>query len=148
MYNLQTETIMYAKSIIRKTLACIMLSLLIGIAAPAAVLAQPAAPAQRTFALSTICPESTANPGNNGCQLPEVNATQNTIKNIIQIALGIAGAFALMSMTSSGLKYITAAGDPQKTSEAKKGVVFALVGLMLAVSAEAIVAFVVHRGAI
>lgn len=82
--------------------------------------------------------------GGGHCGLPDAQPNQGTIQNIIQIALGIIGAFALLSMTASGLKYITSAGDPQKTSEAKKGVVFSLVGLAIAVAAEAIVAFVVH----
>lgn len=141
---------MNAKPIIRKTLAGITLSLLIGVAVPATALAVPATasfgPRSSTFALSTVCPESATHPNSNGCALPEVTADQGTLHNIIQIVFGVIGAFALLSMTASGLKYITSGGDPQKTSEAKKGVVFALVGLMIAVSAEALVAFVVHRG--
>ena len=98
------------------------------------------------FATSPVCPESGANPGNNACGLPEVNASQGTLQHIIEIVLGIIGAFAFLSMAASGLKYITSSGDSQKTSEAKKGIIFALVGLMLAISAEAIVAFVVNWG--
>jgi hypothetical protein len=79
--------------------------------------------------------------------LPTSQANSNTIKTILQIVFGIIGAFALLSMTASGLKYVTSAGDPGKTSEAKKGIIFALMGLMIAVTAEAIVAFVIHWGA-
>lgn len=83
----------------------------------------------------------------NSGNLPQSKANSSTVQNIIRVIFGIIGAFALMSMTASGLKYITSGGDPGKTSEAKKGIIFALIGLMLAISAEAIVAFVVHRGA-
>ncbi len=79
--------------------------------------------------------------------LPSPKATTNTIQTALGIFFAIIGAFALLSMTASGLKYVTSGGDPGKTSEAKKGVAFALVGLALAISAEAIVAFVIHRGA-
>ncbi len=79
----------------------------------------------------------------NGNTLPNVDANTDTIKTVMQIVFGFIGAFALFSITTSGLKYITSAGDSAKVSEAKKGIVFALVGLMLAVSAEAIVTFVV-----
>jgi type IV secretion system pilin len=113
--------------------------------APAAAAAQPALPA---FAASQICPPSASDPNANKCGLPQVNATQDTLKNIIQIGLGIIGAFALLSMTLSGFKYITSGGSPEKTSEAKKGIIFALVGLMIAIMAEAIVAFVVKWSAI
>jgi hypothetical protein len=79
--------------------------------------------------------------------LPTTDADTDTVKTILQIVFGIIGAFALMSTVASGLKYVTSGGDPGKTSEAKKGIIFALVGLMIAISAQAIVAFVVHRGA-
>lgn len=114
-------------------------------AAPAAAAAQPVMP---VFAASQICPPSATDPNANKCGLPQVGATQSTLKNIIQIGLGIIGAFALLSMTLSGFKYITSGGSPEKTSEAKKGIIFALVGLMIAIMAEAIVAFVVNWGAI
>lgn len=104
-------------------------------------------PAGLLAADTSVCSESTTNPGANSCGLPEVDASQSTLKNIIQIGMGIIGAFALLNMVGSGLKYITSAGDPQKTSEAKKGIIFSLVGLAIAIAAESIVAFVVHRGA-
>lgn len=81
-----------------------------------------------------------------GNSLPNVDAGTDTIQTVLQIIFGIIGAFAALSIAASGLKYITSAGDPAKTSEAKKGIAFALVGLALAISAEAIVAFVVNRG--
>jgi methionine-rich copper-binding protein CopC len=77
--------------------------------------------------------------------LPTANATPDNIKRILQIVFGIIGAFAVLNITLSGLKYITSAGDPQKTSEAKNGIVYSLVGLAIAITAEAIVAFVVTQ---
>jgi hypothetical protein len=81
--------------------------------------------------------------GPNG--LPHVTADQSNVSTILKIVFGIIGAFALLNITLSGLKYITSAGNPQKTSEAKSGIVYSVVGLVIAISAEAIVAFVVHR---
>ena len=75
--------------------------------------------------------------------LPTPDASQQTIKNILQILFGIIGAFAVLSITLSGLKYITSAGNEQKTAEAKNGIVYSLVGLAVAISAEAIVAFII-----
>ena len=126
--------------------------MLVGVAAPFLAAAIPmtaaAQSATSTFAAGQICPPSASNPNANKCGLPQVNATQDTLKNIIQIALGVIGAFALLSMTLSGFKYITSGGSPEKTSEAKKGIIFALVGLMIAIMAEAIVSFVINWGAI
>ncbi len=78
--------------------------------------------------------------------LPTVAADDSTIQTVFQIVFGIIGAFAVLSITASGFKYITAAGEPQKISEAKKGVAYALVGLAIAISAEAIVTFLISFG--
>ncbi|MDB5170382.1 MAG: rane protein [Candidatus Saccharibacteria bacterium] len=77
--------------------------------------------------------------------LPTGAANEATIKTILSIVFGIIGALSLLMITFSGLRYITAAGDPQKTAQAKNGVVYALVGLALALAAQAIVSFVVGR---
>ncbi len=138
---------------IKNSFLRIIIPMLIGLSAPlfaaaAAPMTAAAHTTTSTFAASQICPPSASNPNANKCGLPQVNANQDTLKNIIQIALGVIGAFALLSMTLSGFKYITSGGSPEKTSEAKKGIIFALVGLMIAIMAEAIVAFVVNWGAI
>ncbi len=76
-------------------------------------------------------------------ELPHVAADQKTLKTILSILFGIIGAFALLSIVASGLRYITSQGDTQKTAEAKNGIIYSLVGLVIALSAEAIVAFVI-----
>lgn len=75
--------------------------------------------------------------------LPQSDAGQSTLKSILQVVLGIIGAFAFLNITASGMKYISSAGNPQRASEAKNGIVYSLIGLALAISAEAIVSFVV-----
>lgn len=134
-----------------RTAASLALALTVSLAAP--VTAQAMAPAAAPYASVSVSPatitpisivgSSQTNPG----ALPRSTADTGTIQNIIRIFFGIIGAFALLSMTASGLKYVTSGGDPGKTSEAKKGIVFALLGLMIAISAEAIVAYVVKNGA-
>jgi hypothetical protein len=75
--------------------------------------------------------------------LPHVDGDQNAIKAIMSIIFGFIGAIALLVIVVSGFRYIISAGDPQKASQAKNGIIFALVGLIIAISADAIVAFVV-----
>lgn len=77
--------------------------------------------------------------------LPEAPAGQDQITTIVDIALGIIGAFALLILTVSGLRYITSGGNPEKTAKAKGGIVYSLVGLTVAITAIAIVTFVVKR---
>lgn len=77
--------------------------------------------------------------------LPDPSADQNTVENALKIVFGIIGAFAVLNVTLSGFKYITSAGNEQKVAEAKNGIVYSLLGLMIAISAEAIIAFVVKE---
>ncbi len=75
--------------------------------------------------------------------LPHVGANTSTINNILSIAFTVIGALAVLAIVVSGLRYVLAGGDPQKTSKAKNGIIFALVGLAVAVSAQAIVTYVI-----
>ncbi len=79
--------------------------------------------------------------------LPQVDTSNNgtTIPDILNVAFGIAGALAFLMIVISGLRYVLAAGDPEKISKAKNGIIYSLVGLLIAISAEAIVSFVVNR---
>lgn len=52
--------------------------------------------------------------------LPSVQATNDTLSNILQVFFGIIGAFAVLMVTASGFKYITSAGDPQKPRKPRK----------------------------
>ena len=96
-----------------------------------------------TFPAATL--PSSPPTGISGVDLPHVAANSASIQTILGIVFGIIGALALLVITVSGLRYITSAGDPEKTAKAKNGIIYALVGLVVAISAEAIVAFVVGR---
>lgn len=77
--------------------------------------------------------------------LPQANTNTDTIKTVLSIVFVTIGALALLMITVSGLRYILSAGDPQKASKAKNGIIYALVGLAVALAAEAIVTFVAGR---
>ena len=94
---------------------------------------------------ATSAPPSGPSTGISGVDLPHVAADSASIQTILGIVFGIIGALALLMITVSGLRYITSAGDPEKTARAKNGIIYALVGLAVAISAESIVYFVVNR---
>jgi hypothetical protein len=77
--------------------------------------------------------------------LPMAGANNNdaAIGTILGIAFGAIGALALLMIVLSGFRYITSAGDPEKMKSAKNGIIYALVGLAVAIAAESIVGFVV-----
>ncbi|HVX58085.1 MAG TPA: pilin [Candidatus Saccharimonadales bacterium] len=119
----------------------VLVSVLILAAVAAAIL-----PAAHTLAdKGPNIPHTNIDPG----ALPQPDATvggpNSTFGKLLSILFGIIAAFALLNIVLSGMKYITSAGNPQRSGEAKNGIIFSLVGLMIAVSAEAIIAFVINR---
>jgi hypothetical protein len=88
------------------------------------------------------------NPNATGIQpinLPQASTSTDTIKTILGILFAVIGALSVLMITISGLRYIFSAGDAQKVSKAKEGIIYAVVGVAVAISAEAILAFVVNR---
>jgi hypothetical protein len=77
--------------------------------------------------------------------LPMAHADQSTFTVVLQIVFGIIGAFALLMVTVSGLRYVLSGGDPQKVARAKNGIIYSLVGVAIAITAESIVGFVIGR---
>ena len=57
----------------------------------------------------------------------------------------IAGAIAVLMIIIGGIRYTTANGDQQQITSAKNTVLYSLVGLVLAIMANAIVNFVLSR---
>lgn len=114
-------------------------SAIIGTFNPAYVSAAPAAttsaPAPVTIHRSPIQPGL----------LPKTPANSSSVKAVLQIFFGILGAFALLVITIAGMSYITSAGDPQKVTNAKNAIIYAIVGLVIAITAESIVSFLVDR---
>ena len=76
--------------------------------------------------------------------LPHVNATSATIKTVLDIVFTITGSLALLMITVGGFRYIISRGDPSATAQAKDTILYALVGLVISITAYSIVAFVVN----
>ncbi len=80
--------------------------------------------------------------------LPNTGATgdvaKDSIPEILRIVFGISGSIALLIIVISGLRYILASGDPAKMAQAKKGILYAVIGLIIALSGYSIVTLVVR----
>ena len=70
---------------------------------------------------------------------------EKAIKAIINLLSIIAGIIAVIMLIVNGLRFITAAGDSNAITSARNGVIYALVGLTIAVLAQVIVRFVLTR---
>lgn len=75
--------------------------------------------------------------------LPKGDVDSDNVKMALRIAFGVAGAIALLVITIAGLRYVLSQGDPQSTAKAKNAIIYALIGLVVIISAAVIVAFLV-----
>lgn len=76
--------------------------------------------------------------------VPELNE-QQIIQNIISIVLFAAGTVAVIMIVIAGLQYVTAAGDSGRITKAKNMLVYSIGGLLIVISAWAIINFVIER---
>jgi hypothetical protein len=74
--------------------------------------------------------------------LPGGSANQDSIQTIINIASAIVGALSILFITIGGLRYIMSQGDPQAAAKAKGTIIGALIGIIIAITAQGIVIFV------
>jgi len=82
--------------------------------------------------------------GIDASSLPQVQADQSTVDNILSIFFGILGGIAVLVVAIGGLRYILANGDPSALAQAKNTILYAIIGLLVAVSGYAIVTFVLR----
>jgi hypothetical protein len=72
-------------------------------------------------------------------------STNGALTTALTVSFGVIGAFAFLMVTVSGLRYVLSGGDPQKITRARNGIIYSLVGVAVAIAAEAIVNFVVLK---
>lgn len=82
---------------------------------------------------------------NNDFLLPQVSAGDNAIQTILTIVFQLAAVFAVMYMAWGGITYARSNGDPNTVKEAKDTILYSVVGLVVAIFAQAIVYFVFNR---
>jgi len=78
-------------------------------------------------------------------KLPEVKANEAQLQNILAVAFGIAAGIAVLTIVIAALNFASAGSDTEKISRSKNAIIFALVGLAIALSAEAIVLLVMDK---
>jgi Type IV secretion system pilin len=73
------------------------------------------------------------------------SAVETTLQTGINILTVIVGIAAVIMIIVNGLKFITANGDSGSISNARNGVIYAIIGLVIVGIAQAVVRFVVGR---
>lgn len=72
----------------------------------------------------------------------EVVSASSAIENLINAFLFIVGGLAVVMVIYGGFKYITSGGDAQAVASAKNTIIYAVIGIAVAVLAYAITKFV------
>jgi Type IV secretion system pilin len=69
---------------------------------------------------------------------------RTTVSNVIRAFMGLLGIVAVVIILLGGFKWMTAGGNEEKVSEAKKLIISGIIGLIIIMSAYAISQFVVN----
>ena len=79
-----------------------------------------------------------------GCDtgLPTVNLDSTSVSTILQYVFGIIGAVSIIIIIIAALKFIFSQGDSQGVSRARQTIIYAVIGLVISISAEVIVSYV------
>ncbi len=77
--------------------------------------------------------------GNSDCGISDINKLFSSISSIL---LFIIGAISIIMIIIGGLRYVLSAGDSKATTDAKNTILYAVIGLVIALSAYSIIHFV------
>ncbi len=77
--------------------------------------------------------------------LPSVSAGENQVEAILAIVFGVFAAVAVIIIVIAAINFASSEGNPDNISRAKRTIIYALIGLVIALSAEIIVLTVVGR---
>lgn len=88
---------------------------------------------------SSICKDANSAPGSDNSALFGSDGIVTKITRLIALAAGIASAFI---MVYAGLTYVTSSGDSKKINTAKTTILYAAIGLVIALIAQSIVSFI------
>ena len=76
--------------------------------------------------------------------LPDVAADSATLTLVLSIVFGIITAITVIIIIVQGIKFILSDGNPEKAASARKGIIYAVIGLVISLSANVIVVFVLQ----
>lgn len=119
-------------------------STIITVMAVLGLVAVPLVPAATTFAADS--PVDSIEEGLKGAGGSDANQDdlKKNIQTVVNVLLFILGAIAVIVIIIGGIRYTTSNGDPGQTKAAKDTILYAVVGLIVAILAYAIVSFVLN----
>lgn len=91
---------------------------------------------------ATVCQDSNNVQSQQDNKIFGPNGIIGTIVNILSIVIGFAAVIVLII---AGIQYMLSTGDPTRVNNAKNTILYAVVGLAIAVVAQTIVIFVINK---
>lgn len=76
---------------------------------------------------------------------PVVNANSTSLTNLMNLLFAAIGGLSVLFIVIGGFRYILSVGDPNKAAEGKNTIIYAAIGLVISISAYAIVNFVLGQ---
>lgn len=70
---------------------------------------------------------------------------EGVINNVLEVIIIVITITSVIMIVISGMRFVFSGGDPQSTSAARSGIIYALIGLAVALVAQSIVVFVLER---
>lgn len=102
------------------------------------------------YSLNTIAAIENCKPeeveSNNNCltAIPNVAADSSAIQTALSVTFSTIAAIAVIIIILQAIKFVLSSGEPEKAANARKGIIYALVGLVLALSANFLVLFILQ----
>jgi len=105
-------------------------------------------------ALSTVAVVSTSNctsskacaqQGTENLDAGSTLSIQKVIGTVISILAWIIGTISVIMVIFGGFKYVTSGGDPNAISSARSTILYALIGLVIALLAQVLIHFVLFK---
>jgi len=126
---------------IKKFLAVTIVTMLsiFFLAAPVSAQFDPLTPACQTQAADSVACKS------NNVQENPILGPNGVITKVVQILIMVTAVASVIMIMIGGFRYIVSTGDPSNVNSAKNSILYAIVGLVVAVVAQTIVIFVLRK---
>lgn len=92
-----------------------------------------------------VCSGLDETAGTTGCGADTGRSVPELVGSIISILMYVVGAISVIMIIIGGVRYVLSNGDSNGVQGAKNTILYALVGLVIAIFAQVIVAFVINR---
>jgi hypothetical protein len=93
-----------------------------------------------------VCIQNGTGPGDSfNTGLPTSSANADTLKVALQLGFGVIGAIAVIYLMYAAFRFVRSQGEPQQIAQARMTILYAVIGLAVALSAELLVTYTLGR---